>query len=198
MSEDEKIFEMLRNAGEKIVELEKKLEKLENELRRNTKIHVQHADWMVENKEMIKRIEKKANADLNHYDELKASSASHTEEIKELKSTKKIDSGIHIILEKRINELKERVEGIYKSIHGIAPDQPDIKEVLREFMKGFRLYKCESKQLDDLIEKQLDKLNGGEKLVALTKSGVFSTKGEDHSILSDDSKPPEKEINDER
>ncbi len=39
-------------------------------------------------------------------------------------------------LQKQINELKERVEGIYKSVHGIEPNKPDIIiEILRKLFK---------------------------------------------------------------
>ena len=58
-----------------------------------------------------------------------------------------------------VTELKERVEGIYKSVHGIAPDEPDIiKEVLRDFRKWVRdliLFLKWSSNLESLEENDM-------------------------------------------
>jgi len=60
-------------------------------------------------------IQGNAVSDLNHYNELK-------EKLKLERKVKVWDAKVINRMNKKLNELKERVEGIYKSIHGIAPD----------------------------------------------------------------------------
>ncbi len=88
-------------------------------------------------------------------------------------------------LNKEIKELKERVEGIYKSVHGIAPNEPDvIKEVLRELI----IFQRERKQLKFTYEEIVnqyrefeDKLGGS--AGSSRQTGKCPECGRDLSVL---------------
>jgi len=78
-------------------------------------------------------------------------------------------------MQQQIDELKERVEGIFKSIHGISPDEPDIiKEVLRELRTGLKNQLTDKKAHQGLRLHEIIFLESLEKLDAKAKDGEKS------------------------
>ncbi len=89
-----------------------------------------------------------------------------SERIGELEAWNKQNVGIaqYNLWKEEIAELKERVEGLYESIHGIAPDQADVNtEVLRDLLAEIFIFtypddpeerkKVEVQKYRELLEK---------------------------------------------